>query len=491
MKDDLTSSFQTPQFKSLLARYENMLEQHTTAYFDSEELAEIAEYYASQGDADAADRVVDYGLKLHPDDLDLNIYKGNSLAIQGKFDEAHLILDSLADATDSEALLLRALLYLEQKQFEKAQDIFDDIIRKGEEDILSLMLSFSSVCAEAQQKELALQWAERAYKQCPDEKIVLETLVDRYAELDMWEKVPHILEILIDKDPYCFIYWLNLTRSYIRLGKFEKALEAVDFALVINENDTVAIELKGTILLMLCNFEEGSKWLEKVVDISPSERKSIQVGLANCFFLNGNLSKCIEYCNKVIDNPEASPRELAMIYHRRAVAYLKLGNQEQCWEDILEGVRCDKEYNDIYISMGQYLLALEKVKEAEEAFLNAEKYATEKGDVVESIALSYYYAGYYPEAIICFKRLEREYPAIMQRKKSKLYYFMAFAYSKVRDEHEMFVCFVKGCYHSPEILLEKLFDEVTEQEQKFLEFGIFVREKILNGELNPDVYLKE
>ena len=48
MKDNVFSSFESPEFKALLKKYEEMVSQHASAYFDSDELTSIAEYYANK-----------------------------------------------------------------------------------------------------------------------------------------------------------------------------------------------------------------------------------------------------------------------------------------------------------------------------------------------------------------------------------------------------------------------------------------------------------
>ncbi len=47
MNYDMSSYFEDPEFKEALARYEGMVENHTPAYFEADELTDIAEYYAS------------------------------------------------------------------------------------------------------------------------------------------------------------------------------------------------------------------------------------------------------------------------------------------------------------------------------------------------------------------------------------------------------------------------------------------------------------
>ena len=49
MNYDMSSYFEDPEFKEALAKYEGMVENHTPAYFEADELIDIAEYYTLKG----------------------------------------------------------------------------------------------------------------------------------------------------------------------------------------------------------------------------------------------------------------------------------------------------------------------------------------------------------------------------------------------------------------------------------------------------------
>ena len=70
MNYDMSSYFEDPEFKEALAKYEGMVESHTPAYFEADELIDIAEYYASKGRHKDADKAIDLAIQLHPDNPD-------------------------------------------------------------------------------------------------------------------------------------------------------------------------------------------------------------------------------------------------------------------------------------------------------------------------------------------------------------------------------------------------------------------------------------
>ena len=63
MNYDMSSYFEDPEFKEALAKYEGMVESHTPAYFEADELIDIAEYYASKGRHKDADKAIDHAAK--------------------------------------------------------------------------------------------------------------------------------------------------------------------------------------------------------------------------------------------------------------------------------------------------------------------------------------------------------------------------------------------------------------------------------------------
>ena len=49
MKDDLSSISTNQNLKKLLAKYADMLDNHTSVYFEADEITLLAEFYASMG----------------------------------------------------------------------------------------------------------------------------------------------------------------------------------------------------------------------------------------------------------------------------------------------------------------------------------------------------------------------------------------------------------------------------------------------------------
>ena len=225
MKDDLSSIFHKPEFKELLAKYADMLDNHTSVYFEADEITLLAEFYASMGNIKASEEVVDYGLSLHPDNLDILIFKCHNLIAKGNTNDAQCILNTITDQNDYEVRLLQAELYLAQKRTQEADALLDQLYQ-DEKDI-DTMLDIAHVYMDDHQKKKAHYWLEKAYSEAPENIGVLEEMASYHFSFGNPEEAVKLYNQLLDEAPYTLDFWHNLIRCYIRMYQSEKAMEAI------------------------------------------------------------------------------------------------------------------------------------------------------------------------------------------------------------------------------------------------------------------------
>ena len=130
MNYDMSSYFEDPEFKEALARYEGMVENHTPAYFEADELTDIAEYYASKGRHKDADKAINLAIQLHPDNIDALIFRARSLMLLGKKEEAQMVMQLINNPADREFRFLQADLLIEEEHMEEADKILQQLAMK-------------------------------------------------------------------------------------------------------------------------------------------------------------------------------------------------------------------------------------------------------------------------------------------------------------------------------------------------------------------------
>ena len=160
MNNDLSSYFEDPEFKDLLAKYEGMAESHTPTYFDAEELTDIAEYYASQGEEQKAEEAIDFALRLHPNNTDALVFKSRSLCIKGKLSEAYQVMNLIEDPSDREVQFLKADLLMEEHRLEEAEFIYQELAQ-SEGESFDVLLDIALTYMDANQKDYAFLWIDK------------------------------------------------------------------------------------------------------------------------------------------------------------------------------------------------------------------------------------------------------------------------------------------------------------------------------------------
>lgn len=314
MKDDLSSIFHKPEFKQLLAKYSDMIENHTSIYLEPDEITLLAEFYASMGNIRASEEVVDYGLSLHPDNLDILIFKCHNLIVKGYTIEAQEVLNSIADTNDYEVRLLQAELYLAQKRNQEADELLEQLYQ-DEKDI-DTMLDIAHLYMDDHQKKNAYHWLQKASSQDPDNLGVLEELASYYFSFGNPEEATDLYNRLLDEAPYTIDFWHNLIRCYLRMYKPEKAMEAVDFAMAIDETNLITWELKSNALLLENEIDKALECLFYIEKYT-TEKPYIQNIILSIYFLTQNYQKVLEYADKITKSGNLADFEMAALYHKK------------------------------------------------------------------------------------------------------------------------------------------------------------------------------
>ena len=233
----------TNNIEETIEKYESMVKNHTSAFFDHNALEDLIEYHEFKLDFSKATEIVDYAIELYPFSSIFLTKKASFLLQQRKMKEA---MDLLAkaetlDPNEIGIYLLRADIFMNKSQHDKALDILN-----------AAML----IAQKEEIEELHLEKAE-IYEDWGKYEEVYQCLKDclnlNYQNFEALSRMWYTVELagtfedsidfhnsILEKDPYSYIAWHNLGSSYYFLGLYEKAIDAYEFAVAINENYDLA-----------------------------------------------------------------------------------------------------------------------------------------------------------------------------------------------------------------------------------------------------------
>jgi tetratricopeptide (TPR) repeat protein len=266
----MVSFFEDPEFKSSLAKYEDMVKNHVPAYLEGDELTDIAEYYASTGCEEEAEAVVQYGLSIHPDDVDLLIFKARTLCLHGETEEARDVLKLITDQKDREVQFLLFDILTEEGNREEADRVMEELAA-DEEYSMEVMVDIMQLYVDNDQPEKAKEWYDRVDKAYDIPELIRtrkrcrSIFCDYYMTVGDMEHCVPLLQEMVDERPYSVGLWNDLATCYIDLCDGEKAHEAVDFALAIDDQNLDALKTKVTLFRLVGNIPACQELLERAV----------------------------------------------------------------------------------------------------------------------------------------------------------------------------------------------------------------------------------
>lgn len=399
MRNDFSSYFEEPDFKQILAKYEGMVKSHTPVYFDTDELTDLADYYIYIEQEEEANKVMEYSLQLHPNNTDALIYKIRTLYFKGNKKEAQQLFELIEDTTDREVMFLKAELLIEERKYKEAEFIYQELA-EAEGESLQILSDIVICYIDVNNKEYARHWLSKIENKGYNQENS-QTYRDLWSEYCMTFDNPKDAEkallISVDKHPYSIKHWNGLAKCYIAQSRIEKAHEAVDFSLAIDENNQESCEVKAYCYMQEGNFETALNIYEQIFHNHCKNKDRILTQLANCYANLGKFNNAIEcYVSWLTEYPKMSNYEKAEIYRFMSDCYCHLGNFEQGMKYIELSLELDPLQLDSTIQKASVFLNTGDYPSAECIFQKAETMCPEdeQEDLFYTIVFSY----------LCFKQ---------------------------------------------------------------------------------------
>ncbi|GEM_PF-375646 len=258
----------------LVRKYEQTRYVNKIFYFDTDEFAMIANYYIKRKETFEAERAINVGLDMHPNDFELKIVKAKVLVSSKKHEDAYNYLLSIGeDETNVDLLLLKFECLIKLDRTIEANSYLKYILEGdlNEKDYYKFIKEVGYLYNDADDFETAIMLLEKAMKIDKTNTKVMVELVYAYEMNDDIDKAIEITNAMIDLDPYSFDAWVSLGRFYLYNFEYDLSIEAYDFALAINDSDVEVLKLKAVTYSESYDFEAEMKVLNECIDASPDD----------------------------------------------------------------------------------------------------------------------------------------------------------------------------------------------------------------------------
>ncbi len=283
-----------------IQRFEKMLQEGIAYFFDLEEYLDIIDYYITFGNFNFAHKAIKLGLEQYVNHVELLMFKTELLALEGELNEAKRIIEQIkgVDPYNKELPLLEADIFSRSNQHEQAVEALKKALEYHPDDIeIYDLLSIEYLYLDEFQE--ALKTSKKSLEIDPENQAALYNVISCYDLMDMNEKARDFLLNFVDQQPMSEIGWSLLGKRYLEDEKYEQALEALDYAIAIDDKFLGAYYDKAYVLTKLKRFEEAIEFYKLTLSISDPSAFAYYHIAKNYEFLN-EYQKALEFYQKAI-----------------------------------------------------------------------------------------------------------------------------------------------------------------------------------------------
>lgn len=443
MDNSFSSSFGKDKFKKLLAQYEEMASGKQPAYFDADQLTEIAEYYASLDDYEKSLDVIEFSLKIHPGTIEILTLKAHLLIETDHIQEAKEIAYSMPDY-EYDVKRLKALLFTKENKIDEAKRMLQRMIEEEEEVDEESYLDAAYVFMDNEYPEEALPWFEKALKLVPGDMTIQQDYAECCFRTNNIERAIVWYNKVLDEDPYSTECWFGLGKSYSMNDDFQKAIEAFDFVLAINPHHTAAILLKAHAYSQIENYTEAAELYLKYTEYNPDEERPYYMA-GICYYNLGSYEEALECFLKATQRKPLLDYFTVDAFQYMAGCYIHKNDHAKALDAIDNAIQLDYKNADLLITKGSIFLRQEEFDSANEIFQEAlELDNFENPDSYISIALAYHDNNLFDLALKYLIGLQESYPG-----HGLSYIYIAYIYLLKNDKDKFKEYFMKAMEQNP------------------------------------------
>jgi tetratricopeptide (TPR) repeat protein len=382
--------------KELLKQYENLRIGRAATFLEEDAFEKIIDHFDDLEEFPKALEAAEISLEYFPFSSSLLLRKADVLLSSRKYDNALEVLEKveLLDATDINLYILKTDAYLALDQPERAVEILEQAVGhfEGEEKI-ELLFELADVYDDYEEFEKVFDCLLLILQEEPTNEEALYKICFWTDFTGRNEESIRLHLSIIDEHPFNELAWFNLAAAYQGVKLYEKAIDAYQYALAIDEKFDYAYRNMGDAYIRLRRYKEAIEALEKVLELSKPE-EVIYEAIGHCYDRLKNFAQARFHYRKASHlNAEDSK-----IFYKIACTYFNEGQWAAAAKQLETALKMNRLQTDYNLLMGECKLHLGQLKEAVVFFSTVVRVKPKNKAGWEALIRCLYGAKYFTEA---------------------------------------------------------------------------------------------
>jgi tetratricopeptide (TPR) repeat protein len=394
---NFSSRREREEMQELLKVYNNLKAGRQITFIEEEDFERIIDYFDDKDDLPSAMDAAELSLRHFPYSAQLMLKKADLLIADRKYAAALTLLEEAAlyDSNDINLYILKTDAYLALEEPEKAAALLEDALELFEgDDRLELLFELTDVYDDYEDFEKVFDCLQLILREDPNNEEALLKICFWADFTGRCEESIKLHQWITDEFPYNELAWFNLATAFQGLKLYEKAIDAYQYALVIDEKLDIAYRNMGDAFIRLRRYKEAIENLEKVLELSRPE-DVIYEAIGHCYHKLHNYPQArFNYRKASHLNPTDS-----RIYYKIANTYCNEERWESAIKQLETAMRMQPNQPDYNLLMGECKMKQGKLKEAIQFYSNVVRVRPKNISGRESLIRCLIKAGFMDEAM--------------------------------------------------------------------------------------------
>jgi tetratricopeptide (TPR) repeat protein len=357
----------------------------------------LIDYFETNNDREHTALACDFATTLYPFSSVLLLRKAEWLMDHKKYGQAFKILDQVdeVDPGNIECVFLKSDILIEQNRFSEAVQLLEaNVERFDSVDKTDILLELSEIYDELEEYEKVYSSLKRILDYEP-------TNEDALLRICFWAEITNshedsitLHQAILEETPYNTMAWYNLGVAYQGIKLYERAIDAYEYCLAIDDKFEYAYRNQGDAYIQLKQFDKAIEVLEMHLTIAKPEDVILDA-IGYCWEKQKQYAKARHYYRKASQlNPQDD-----QIFFKIGETYTKESQWEKAVKAYSVALHINKNNASYCMALGNCLMEMNAEKEALVCYLNAVQLRPDIKSTWQSLVKALYTSGYVDEAL--------------------------------------------------------------------------------------------
>lgn len=384
----------------LVSEYEAMSQKGTVVFYEETVFSQIISYYENENLIELALSTVDLALSQHHYSSNLFCKKAELLALQKQESAALAAIEQaeLLSPSDYEVILIKAevigLFGNHSLALSIIESVRDSYMGHDNKILADIYFSEGIIYERLHEYDSMFTSWKQTLMLNPTHEEALERI---WICVEMSRKFKESIELcnhIINQDPYCYMAWYNLGHAHTYYGNYEEAIEAYEYAFIINNTFEWAYRDCAELCMEIQNYAKALDCYEEVLThIQPDGELLFKIG--QCYYNMGKIEIAQQFYIRSIKLDEINDE----VYFHLGECWAKLGNWQKAIHYYKRAIEIEDKREDYYACLAEIYIKLERYEKAFHYFDRAVELGPEQADIWVKFATFLIEMNAYEEAL--------------------------------------------------------------------------------------------